>query len=76
MIPKETLSQTNNRLPAFLIDISSKTRYNINSCSRGVSGTLYLQSAIAGVMLRRGQRFVKLPLTSGAEAWVLRDGNL
>ena len=45
-------------------------------CSRGVSGTLYLQSAIAGVMLRRGPVFAELPLESGVEAWVLRDGNL
>ena len=58
------------------IDIYVKTSYNKYSCSRGASGTLYLQSAIAGVILRRGRQLVKLPLDRGVEAWVLRDGNL
>ena len=45
-------------------------------CSLGVSGTLYLQSATAGVMLRGGFVFAELPLESDVEARVLRDGNL
>ena len=45
------------------------------SCAAGgVSGTLYLQSAIAGVILRRGLVFAELPLESGVDVWVLRDG--
>ena len=42
--------------------------------SRGISGALYLQSAIAGVILRRGLVFAELPLESGVDVWVLRDG--
>ena len=38
--------------------------------------TLYLQSAIAGVKLCRGQKLVRLPLVSGVDVWVSRDGNL
>ena len=41
--------------------------YNIDSCSRGVSGALYLQSAIVGVMLCRGRILVRLPLESGVD---------
>ena len=44
--------------------------------SRGGSGALYLQSAIVGVIFRRGRFIVKLPLVSGVDVWVLRDGNL
>ena len=33
-----------------------------------------LQSAIAGVILRRGLVFVELPLESGVDVCVLRDG--
>ena len=44
--------------------------------SRGGSGALYLQSAIVGVIFRRGRFIVKLPLISGVDVWVLRDGNL
>ena len=44
--------------------------------SRGGSGALYLQSAIVGVIFRRGRFIVKLPLVSGADVWVLRDGSL
>ena len=36
------------------IDFSTIFRYNMDLCSRGGSGTLNLQSAIAGVMLCRG----------------------
>lgn len=50
--------------------------YNIDSCSRGVSGALYLQSAIVGVMLHGGLLFVELPFESGVDVWVSRDGNL
>ena len=50
--------------------------YNIDSCSRGVSGALYLQSAIVGVMLHGGLFLVELPFESGVDVWVLRDGNL
>lgn len=50
--------------------------YNIDSCSRGGSGTLYPQSAIVGVMLHGGLMLVNLPSESGVEAWVLRDGTL
>ncbi len=45
-------------------------------CSRGVSGALYLQSAIAGVMVDFGVLLVRLPRVSGVEVLVLRDGNL
>ena len=58
------------------IDFSTIFRYNMDLCSRGGSGTLNLQSAIAGVMPRRGRKFVKLPPVSDVDAWVLRDGNL
>ena len=44
--------------------------------SRGGSGALYLQSAIVGVIFRRGRFIVKLPLISGVDVWVLRDGSL
>ena len=44
--------------------------------SRGGSGALYLKSAIVGVIFRRGRFIVKLPLVSGVDVWVLRDGNL
>ncbi len=47
--------------------------YNIDSCSRGVSGTLYPQSAIVGVILHGGLYFVRLPFESGVDVWVLRD---
>ena len=43
--------------------------------SRGVSGALYLQSAIAGVIFCPGCLFAELPLVSGVEVWVLRNGN-
>ena len=45
-------------------------------CSRGVSGALYLQSAIAGVMFCLGYFLVELPLVSDVDALVLRNGNL
>ena len=44
--------------------------------SRGVSGTLYRQSAIAGVISCLGFLIVKLPSISGDDVWVLRNGNL
>ena len=44
--------------------------------SRGGSGALYLQSAIVGVIFRRGRFIVKLPLISDVDVWVLRDGIL
>ena len=44
--------------------------------SRGGSGALYLQSAIVGVIFRRGRFIVKLPLKSDVDVWVLRDGIL
>lgn len=59
-----------------LIDFSDFIRYNYSSCSRGVSGALYLQSAIVGVILHGGLVLVKLPQVSGIETWVLRDRNL
>ena len=43
---------------------------------RGVSGALYLQSAIVGVMLHRGLSFAKLPLVSGVDVWVSRGETL
>ena len=45
-------------------------------CSRGVSGALYLQSAIAGVMAGLGLNSVGLPSVSDVDIWVLRDRNL
>ena len=47
----------------------------IKPCSRGVSGALYLQSALVGVMLDRGLLLVQLPFISGVEVRVLRNGN-
>ena len=44
--------------------------------SRGDSGALYLQSATAGVMFCRGYFLVKLPLVSGADVLVSRNGTL
>ena len=44
--------------------------------SRGGSGALYLQSAIVGVIFRRGRFVVRLPLKSDVDVWVLRDGIL
>ena len=44
--------------------------------SRGGSGALYLQSAIVGVIFRRGRFIVRLPLISGVDVWVLRDEDL
>ena len=45
-------------------------------CSRGVSGALYLQSAIAGVMTGLELIFAGLPLVSDVDIQVLRDRNL
>ena len=45
-------------------------------CSRGVSGALNLQSAIAGVMAGLGLNSVGLPSVSDVDIWVLRDRNL
>ncbi len=45
-------------------------------CSRGVSGALNLQSAIAGVMVRRGSFDLELPVVSDVDVWVLRNENL
>ena len=44
--------------------------------SRGVSGALYLQSAIAGVLVGLGSFLVGLPSKSDVDIWVLRDRNL
>ena len=59
-----------------MIDISTEMRYTNRTCSRGVSGTLYLQSAIVGVMLHGGLSFAKLPLVSGVDVWVSRGETL
>ncbi len=45
-------------------------------CSRGVSGALYLQSAIAGVMPIGGFHIAELPLISGNDERVLRNRSL
>ena len=37
---------------------------------------MYLKSAIVGVIFRRGRFAVKLPLISGVDVWVSRDGKL
>jgi len=44
--------------------------------SRGASGALYLQSALAGVMFFPGYFFVEQPFISGVDVWVLRNENL
>ena len=41
-----------------------------------LAGPCNLQSATAGVMPIRGLILVELPLLSGADVWVLRNGNL
>ena len=43
---------------------------------RGGSGTLYHQSAIVGVISRRGLSIVELPLISDVDFWVSRNRNL
>ena len=43
--------------------------------SRGISGALYLKSAIAGVMSGRGLSPVELPDISGVDVWVFRNRN-
>ena len=43
--------------------------------SRGISGALNLQSAIAGVMFGRGLIFMEQPGVSGVDIWVFHDGN-
>ena len=45
------------------------------SCSRGGSGTLNLQSALAGVILRRGHWLAGLPSASDVDIRVSRDEN-
>jgi len=45
-------------------------------CSWGVSGALYLQSAIAGVISIRGSKNVGPPLKSDDDDLVLRNENL
>lgn len=45
-------------------------------CSRGDSGALYLQSAIAGVIFCLGSFIVGLPFISDVDVWVLRNKNL
>jgi hypothetical protein len=50
--------------------------YLMRPHSRGVSGALYPQSATAGVMLCPGYYIVKLPLISGVDVLVSRNGNL
>ena len=44
--------------------------------SRGVSGALYLQSAIAEVLSCLGLSDKELPSISGVDVWVLRNKNL
>lgn len=44
--------------------------------SWGVSGALYQQSAIVGVMLCPGFMVVGLPFISGDDVWVSRNGTL
>ncbi len=43
--------------------------------SREVSGVLYLQSALAGVISTFGYLLARQPFISGVEALVLRNGN-
>ena len=46
-------------------------------CARwGVSGALYLQSAIARVMSGPGFVLFVQPFISGVDVWVLRGGSL
>ena len=60
----------------FIIMYKIKKRIAIDfRASRGVSGTLYLQSAIAGVMFGRGLIFMEQPGVSGVDIWVFHDGN-
>ena len=74
-----------------MLDITASYMYNykmrlifllsVKEClnfraSRGVSGALYLQSALVGVMPGLGFFLVEQPFISGVDAWVLRNGNL
>ena len=59
------------------LDKSKLSMYTKQSpYSRGVSGALNLQSAIAGVMFCLGCFLVELPLVSGVDVLVSRNGNL
>ena len=63
------------------VDNSTQNRYTLIDnvkfpYSWGVSGALYLQSAIAGVLPYRGFWNKALPEVSGVEVWVLCNRNL
>ena len=74
-----------------MLDITASYMYNykmrlifllsVKEClnfraSRGVSGALYLQSAIAGVMFCFGVIIAKQPNVCGVDVLVLRNGTL
>ncbi len=66
------------RLRCFRFPLTYSSHFDILDAprSRGVSGALYLQSAIAGVMAGPGLISVGLPKVSGVDVWVSRDRNL
>ena len=53
------------------LDMSLKRHYTGNPYSRGDSGALYLQSALAEVISCLGYLFVGLPIVSGVDMRVL-----
>lgn len=71
----EKFFQRTAKSEAEALTFTGEAGYNIDSCSRGGSGTLYPQSAIVGVILHGGLYFVRLPSESGVDVRVLRDRN-
>lgn len=67
---------TNQRFKGILIRLFQNNYVTKFPCSRGASGALYLQSALAGVMFCLGYFVVEQPYISGVDVWVLRNRNL
>ena len=59
-----------------ILTLFDKAYILIKSHSRGDSGALYLQSATAGVMFGPGYSGDRLPIISGVDVWVSRNGSL
>ncbi len=62
------------KISAYLLTENGKVSILRIPCSRGVSGALYLQSAIAGVMFCVGYFAAMQPLISDVDVLVLRNG--
>lgn len=64
------------KISAYLLTENGKVSILRIPCSRGVSGALYLQSALAEVISCIGSLAVKQPRTSDVDVRVLRNRNL